>query len=61
MATDPVCYMEVEEEGARYTADYGGTTYYFCTDFCRKKFLENPDKYGQREAKWVEKPTVDSL
>ncbi len=45
MATDPVCYMDVDEDTARYTADFEGTTFYFCTDFCRKKFLENPQKY----------------
>ncbi|MDD1679022.1 MAG: YHS domain-containing protein [Methanomicrobiales archaeon] len=47
MPTDPVCYLEVEEEDAPYTAEYRGTTYYFCTDFCRKKFLENPAKYAK--------------
>jgi YHS domain-containing protein len=45
LATDPVCYMEVDEDDARYTAEYRGETYYFCTDFCKKKFLENPAKY----------------
>jgi Cu+-exporting ATPase len=47
MATDPVCYMDVDEDSARYTTEYQGITYYFCTDFCRKKFLDNPAKYAK--------------
>ena len=47
MAMDPVCYGEVEEEEARFCSTYKGTDYYFCSDFCRKKFEENPEKYAK--------------
>jgi YHS domain-containing protein len=30
MARDPVCGMEVDERTAAATAEYQGTTYYFC-------------------------------
>jgi YHS domain-containing protein len=45
MAIDLVCYGDVEEEGAPFKEEYRGKTYYFCTDFCRKKFWEDPEKY----------------
>jgi YHS domain-containing protein len=45
MATDPVCYAEVDEERATHTATYKDQTYYFCTASCRKKFEEKPEKY----------------
>lgn len=47
MAMDPVCYGEVEEEGARFSSTYKGTDYYFRSGFCRKKFEENPEKYAK--------------
>lgn len=45
MATDPVCYANVDEDEAIHTARHKGETYYFCTAFCRKKFEESPDRY----------------
>jgi YHS domain-containing protein len=47
MATDPVCYMVVDEDEARCRASYRGTIYYFCSDFCRKKLEENPERYAK--------------
>ena len=29
-------------------AEFGGTTYYFCSDDCRAAFLKNPGKYAQK-------------
>lgn len=41
MAIDPVCGMQVKEStGLR--AEKGGTTWYFCSDHCRAKFLGQP-------------------
>ncbi|HUU74774.1 MAG TPA: YHS domain-containing protein [Methanoregulaceae archaeon] len=28
-------------------SEHKGRTYYFCSEFCRKKFEENPDKYAK--------------
>lgn len=39
MATDPVCGMAVEREGA-VTAEHDGASYYFCSRGCRAEFLE---------------------
>ncbi len=45
MARDPVCGMDVDEAKAAATADYEGTTYYFCNPGCKKAFEEDPAKY----------------
>ena len=38
MAIDPICGMNVDETSA-LSANRGGTTYYFCCESCRRKFL----------------------
>ena len=45
MTKDPVCGMAVEENKAASTATYQGTTYYFCSENCKAKFLQDPDRY----------------
>ncbi len=40
---DPVCGMEVKK--GELKADYKGTTYYFCMDSCRQRFLKSPDGF----------------
>jgi putative intracellular protease/amidase/YHS domain-containing protein len=40
---DPVCGMEVKK--GELKADYKGTTYYFCMDSCRQRFLQSPDGF----------------
>jgi len=47
MATDPVCFAIVDDDGARFTSTYKNKMYYFCTNYCKKKFDENPKKYSQ--------------
>jgi YHS domain-containing protein len=44
-AIDPVCGMTVEEDSAAATAEYKGTTYYFCSVGCKKDFEEDPKAY----------------
>lgn len=44
-AIDPVCGMTVETSGARFTADIGDDTYYFCCPACKKLFEEQPAEY----------------
>ncbi len=43
---DPVCGMTVEVSSARYRAEVGGRTYYFCAAGCRERFLAAPEKFG---------------
>jgi Cu2+-exporting ATPase len=45
MEKDPVCGMDVELETAAGTSEYRGTTYYFCSPGCKKRFDEDPDRY----------------
>ena len=33
---DPVCGMQVDPAEAKHRAEHEGTTYYFCSDRCRK-------------------------
>jgi Cu+-exporting ATPase len=45
MVTDPVCGMRIDSEEAAGTADYQGTTYYFCSQSCHDAFVANPSEY----------------
>jgi YHS domain-containing protein len=45
MATDPVCLMIVDEEDAQFTSIYKNENYYFCCNWCKKIFEENPKRY----------------
>ena len=46
---DPVCGMELEEQDVRFTSEYQGRTYSFCSLACKKKFDENPEMYLRAE------------
>lgn len=50
MATDPVCFAIVDEDTAQFRSTYKDREYYFCTNFCKKKFDENPKKYTRIES-----------
>lgn len=41
---DPVCGMSVQPEHVINTL-YSAHTVYFCSEFCRRKFLDQPEKY----------------
>jgi xanthine dehydrogenase accessory factor len=43
-AVDPVCHMEVDRSSPLH-ASHAGTTYYFCAESCRRKFLRSPERY----------------
>jgi len=45
MAKDLVCGMEVNEEKATSSSLYKDKKYYFCSETCKLKFDENPEKY----------------
>jgi Cu+-exporting ATPase len=42
---DPVCDMEVDPATAEFEADHQGTTYYFCSQSCRDRFVQDPESY----------------
>lgn len=43
---DPVCGMKLDSSRAKFTAEYKGQKYYFCSADCQAKFKENPEKYA---------------
>ncbi|GBD93243.1 copper-transporting P-type ATPase [bacterium BMS3Abin05] len=45
MAKDLVCGMEVDETSPPAKITYKGKEYFFCTNMCKIKFEENPEKY----------------
>jgi YHS domain-containing protein len=47
MATDPVCLMIVDEGGAQFTSTFKNQKYYFCCNWCKKQFEENPKRYSR--------------
>jgi len=46
MVKDAVCGMTIDENRANSTT-YQGKTYYFCSEGCKAKFLENPTRYAE--------------
>ncbi len=49
MARDLICGMDVKEEDAAGSSLYKGKKYYFCSEACKQKFDENPEKYMRPE------------
>ena len=45
MVKDPVCGMDVDPKSSKYSMEYGGNAYYFCSEQCLNKFTSNPGKY----------------
>src|SRR5215469_3460402 len=45
MEQDPVCGMAVAPERAKAKVEYGGKTYYFCSEGCAQKFQQTPEKH----------------
>jgi len=45
-AVDPVCGMSVDSAHAAGEREYGGQTYYFCSDSCKTKFDADPARYA---------------
>ena len=47
MATDPVCFAIIDEEITEHRSTYRDTEYYFCCNWCKKQFDENPKRYSR--------------
>jgi Cu+-exporting ATPase len=45
MAKDLVCGMEVDPKSVKYSSQYKGEKYYFCSQNCKIKFDKSPEKY----------------
>lgn len=42
-AIDPICGMTVNPEKAAGKSEHKGATYYFCSDYCKRKFDADPE------------------
>jgi len=47
MERDPVCGMSVDPKTAAGSAEYEGTTYYFCSPGCQRQFESDPARYAR--------------
>lgn len=43
---DPVCGMLIDPATAKHKATYAGSTFFFCSEGCRSKFMVDPAKYS---------------
>ena len=64
-ALDPVCGMEIEPQPESPRSAYGGETFFFCSDACKRKFDAEPDKFanagGPRESAAHEAGHADAV
>jgi Cu+-exporting ATPase len=59
--TDPVCGMKIDPASAAAKRDFGGRTYYFCSEGCARQFDANPAAYLPRPPEGVaSSPVVGS-
>lgn len=49
-ATDPVCGMQVPKSADARSSDYGGETWYFCSEGCQTRFDADPYFYASGNA-----------
>ena len=49
MARDRVCHMDVDERSAVATSCYKGDIYYFCSEDCKDRFDQDPERYVSLE------------
>lgn len=42
---DPVCGMDLTTHAINDTTIYKDQLYGFCSDYCKQKFIENPEEY----------------
>lgn len=49
MTVDPVCGMTMDEKTAKFKSSHMGKTYYFCSAGCKENFVENPEKYVDKD------------
>ncbi|MBD3234990.1 MAG: YHS domain-containing protein [candidate division Zixibacteria bacterium] len=48
---DIVCGMDVEITEETPRMEYEGETYYFCSEYCKEQFEEDPEKYAEEMEK----------
>jgi Cu+-exporting ATPase len=64
LAIDLLCGMSVDMNKAKAlgrTAECAGRTYYFCSEDCRLKFINNPDQYLKKKGQHNTEPKPASV
>lgn len=51
MGRDPVCGMQVSPGQAAAQMEHEGKTYYFYSESCHQKFMQNPRQYVGQQAR----------
>jgi Cu+-exporting ATPase len=51
LVKDPVCGMDVDPRTAKHSAEVGSSTYYFCCNGCKTKFVADPASYIAKQPK----------
>lgn len=54
-AIDPVCGMKANPDSAP-RVEHNGTTYYFCSQKCQRRFQANPDSFSLERAEASREP-----
>lgn len=55
---DPVCGMSVSTD-SKFRTEHEGTSYYFCSESCRKKFQADPARYVNPSADLPDEPAPE--
>lgn len=50
MTTDPVCGMKIDDKNPKAQTSYDGKNYSFCSEDCKRKFEQNPERYVENAA-----------
>jgi YHS domain-containing protein len=55
-AVDPACGMSIKKSETKISIEYDGKTYFFCSQECKEKFLQDPEKYVNKDEEKVTCP-----
>lgn len=61
MPRDPVCHMELTPDEGTIKQGYRGMTYFFCSEECRQRFLQNPEAIRKEEIQFESEGEVQSI
>lgn len=46
--TDPVCKMKLDKNNAKFSGEYEGKKYSFCSENCKNKFSAKPKDFAKK-------------
>jgi YHS domain-containing protein len=51
MTKDPICGRQIDENTVISKTNYQGREYRFCSQDCKRKFDQHPDRYIQQQTR----------